>query len=223
MNQTPPNNIFNADVCDILKLKKYKKIVEVGCMHGALAREYKKFNSDAEWYGIDIDQGYTDFAEKYCTKTFCTDVEKLTNIEKFFFSDADVWIFADVLEHLYNPWKLLVDISRSNKNIEVIACIPNSQHWSFQARINAGQMKYDSEGLFDKTHIRFFSLETMKQMFQNSGFEIISVLPRVFDFKDQAKYDEVITQMAQITGVDPLAALINSKVYQYVFHVRNNP
>jgi hypothetical protein len=36
MNQTPANNIYNVDVCEILKLKKYKKIVEVGCMHGAL-------------------------------------------------------------------------------------------------------------------------------------------------------------------------------------------
>lgn len=222
MNQTPPNNIFNSDVCEILKLKNYKKIIEVGCMHGALAHEYKKYNSDVEWFGIDVDQSYTDFASKYCTKTFCLDVEKLTKVEHLFFSDADVWIFADVLEHLYNPWKLLKEISQNNKKTELIACIPNSQHWSFQARVNAGQMDYDSEGLFDKTHIRFFSLETMKKMFLKNGFEIITILPRIFNFKDQNKYDEIIMQMAQATGVDPSVALINSKVYQYVFHVKVN-
>jgi 2-polyprenyl-3-methyl-5-hydroxy-6-metoxy-1,4-benzoquinol methylase len=221
MNQTPANNIYNVDVCEILKLKKYKKIVEVGCMHGALAKEYKKFNPEVEWYGIDIDMGYAEIAAAHCTKTFCRDIERLTMVEKYFFSDSDIWIFADVLEHLYNPWKLLSEISSLNKKTEIIACIPNSQHWSFQARINAGQMQYDNEGLFDKTHIRFFSLNTMTHMFLNNGFEIISVIPRVFDFKDQNKYDDVIYKMAELSGSSPLEAVANSKIYQYVFHLKS--
>jgi 2-polyprenyl-3-methyl-5-hydroxy-6-metoxy-1,4-benzoquinol methylase len=222
MEQTPPNNIFNADVYEILKVKKYKKIVEVGCMHGALAKEYKKINPEVNWIGLDIEKKYTEKAAEYCTKTYCLDVEKMTEIEKFYLFDADVWIFADVLEHLYNPWKLISEISKMNNNSELIACIPNSQHWSYQARVNAGQMQYDNEGLFDKTHIRFFSLKTMIQMFIDNGFSINSIGPRIFNFPNQNAYDEVIAKMARISGVNPDEAVENSKVYQYVFHVKCN-
>jgi 2-polyprenyl-3-methyl-5-hydroxy-6-metoxy-1,4-benzoquinol methylase len=221
MKQTPANNIHNQNVLDILALSHYKKVVEIGCMHGALAKEYRKIINDVTWYGIDIDKSYAEEAEKHCTKTFSTNVEKLSELEMTLLSDANVWIFADVLEHLFDPWSLLKKISSSNSEVEIIACIPNSQHWSLQVSLNSGNFIYQDSGLLDRTHVRFFTLKTMLAMFESSGYEVLKIIPRIFDFPNQNAYDECIFKMAELSGVDPKEALNNSKVYQYVFHVKS--
>ena len=143
-------------------------------------------------------------------------------IEFKYLSDADLWIFADVLEHLYNPWKLLERINCSRSGVEIIACIPNSQHWSFQARVNSGDINYESHGLFDKTHIRFFSEKTMTDLFESTGYKIINIVPRIFNFPGQDKYDQCIYEFAKLSGIDPIAAVQKSKVFQYVYHVKRD-
>ena len=222
MKQTPANNIHNQNVLDILSLSKYTKVIEIGCMYGALAKEYRKINKNVIWYGIDIDKSYAEEAAKNCTKTFATNVEKLSELEMAMLNDANVWIFADVLEHLYDPWSLLKKIATGNNAVEIVACIPNSQHWSFQVGLNSGNFIYQESGLFDKTHIRFFTLKTMLDMFNSTGYEVLKVIPRIYDFPNQNVYDECILKMAEISGADPIEALRNSKVYQYVFHVKGN-
>lgn len=220
MKQTPPTNIHNQTILDIIENIRYSKIVEIGCMHGALAAKYIEKNTNVNWIGLDIDSDYVDIAKKHCTKAFTADIEKLSEIEFEYLSNADLWIFADVLEHLYNPWKLLEKIKSSSTDVEVIACIPNSQHWSFQARINSGDLNYESHGLFDKTHIRFFSQKTMSELFENSGYKILNIIPRIFNFPGQDKYDQCISDFAKMSGIDPISAVQRSKVFQYVYHVR---
>ena len=222
MKQTPPTNIHNQTILECLEWKKYNKIIEVGCMYGALAAKYMEINSNVKWIGLDIDPDYIEVAKEKCTNAFCIDIEKITEIEFEYFSDADLWIFADVLEHLYNPWKLLERINCSRPGVEIIACIPNSQHWSFQARINSGDINYESHGLFDKTHIRFFSEKTMTNLFESTGYKIINIIPRIYNFPGQDKYDQCIYEFAKLSGIDPISAVQKSKVFQYVYHVKKD-
>lgn len=57
------------------------------------------------------------------------------------------WIFADVLEHLYDPWAVLRRIRASaTPTTSVIACIPNAQHWSVQLKLNGGEFRYEDLG-----------------------------------------------------------------------------
>ncbi len=222
MKQTPPTRIHNQTILDCIEGTKYDKVIEVGCMYGALAAKYIEKNPSVNWIGIDIDQEYVEVAKMHCSSAFCLDVEKLSELEFKYLENAQLWIFADVLEHLYNPWKLLERIRKSSSEVEIIACIPNSQHWSFQARINSGDMNYESHGLFDKTHIRFFSQKTMTELFENEGYKVINLIPRIFDFPGQDKYDNCIFEFAKLTGADPSLAVQRSKVFQYVYHVKKS-
>ena len=65
---------------------------------------------------------------------------------------SDCWVFGDSLEHLRDPWALLGRI-RSHLPIEahIVACIPNAQHWSVQARLNCGIFRYEDQGLLEPT------------------------------------------------------------------------
>jgi 2-polyprenyl-3-methyl-5-hydroxy-6-metoxy-1,4-benzoquinol methylase len=202
---------------------KPSSVVEVGCMRGTLAQAYKQTNPDCIWHGIDIDEDNIHHAKNICDDAVVADVEKLSSADFIKYEQADTWIFGDVLEHLYDPWRLLKQIRNHTKSdFTVIACIPNSQHWNFQARVNSGQMHYENDGLFDRTHIRFFSRITMIELFQQSGYTVEKIFARNISFPGAELYMPFIREMAKVSGVDPDQAERDASAFQYVIYAKPN-
>jgi len=216
IKQTPAHDGFNDTIFSILMDHKPKNIVEVGCMKGTLAKNYRIHFPDCNWHGIDIDEDNINEAKLNCTSTQLVNIEELPSESFEKLNKFDTWIFGDVLEHLYNPWRLLKKIKdNSNGQVRVIACIPNSQHWNFQARINAGLMQYQNDGLFDRTHIRFFSRITMIEMFEQADFSIEQIISRKIS-QGGEKYMQCIRTMAELSGVNAEQAEADSNAIQYV-------
>ena len=112
MKQTPAHDTVNYDLLNLIPVTA-RRIVEVGCMHGQMAREYLPRNPTANYVGIDIDPDYAKVAEQFCTQAFSGDIESI-NSEKFSqLFPSDCWIFGDCLEHLRDPWSLLKNIRNS--------------------------------------------------------------------------------------------------------------
>jgi SAM-dependent methyltransferase len=82
-------------------------------------------------------------------------------------------IFGDVLEHMANPLAVLAT-SRTllNSNGTAIVSLPNIV--SLRARLNLllGEWRYEDAGIFDRTHLRFFSVATGRELIAESGFRI---------------------------------------------------
>ena len=169
MNQTPAHSIVNQDLLDLIPATA-RRVVEVGCMHGAMARAYKAINAQAEYVGIDIDPDYAAVAAQSCTQTLAGDIESFSpaKLDKLFPSDC--WIFGDCLEHLRDPWRI-VKLIRAGIDADgcLLACIPNAQHWSVQMRLATGLFRYEDSGLLDRTHVRWFTRVTMIEMFTSLG------------------------------------------------------
>lgn len=51
MKQTPAHNIVNIDLMNLIP-PKARNIVEVGCMHGAMARSYREINPSVHYVGM---------------------------------------------------------------------------------------------------------------------------------------------------------------------------
>ena len=54
MKQTPAHSIVNQDLLGLIP-PAARRVVEVGCMHGAMARAYRAKNPAVDYVGIDID------------------------------------------------------------------------------------------------------------------------------------------------------------------------
>lgn len=216
MEQTPIHHQHNPDLLKLIPIQS-KKIIEVGCSSGALAREFKKISSDCHWLGIEIDATYAEMAKRYCDDTVALDIE---NVPQNFWKEtenADCWIFGDTLEHLKDPWAILKLIRENISSTgSVVACIPNAQHWSLQARLCIGDFRYETSGLLDKTHLRWFTRQTIIEMFEQSGFEMDAGMPRIFNEPNREVFLPIIEQMAIAAGVDPQIALTDSLPLQYV-------
>ncbi|WP_256730435.1 bifunctional 2-polyprenyl-6-hydroxyphenol methylase/3-demethylubiquinol 3-O-methyltransferase UbiG [Pseudomonas sp. ANT_H12B] len=215
--QTPVHQFHNPDLLKLMPANA-KRVVEVGCSSGALAREYKKLNPDVHYTGIEIDAGYAELAREHCDRVLDMNIE--TASADLLAGDlaADCWVFGDVLEHLYDPWLLLQRVREASvPGSCVVACIPNAQHWSVQARLSVGDFRYEDSGLFDRTHIRWFTLVTMLEMFNQAGLTVEAGVPRVFDEPEREKYLPMIHAMAAAAGRDPELAVQDALPLQYVF------
>ena len=215
--QTPVHQFHNPDLLKLMPANA-KRVVEIGCSSGALAREYRKLNPDVHYTGIEIDAGYAQLAREHCDRVLDMNIE--TASDDLLAGDlaADCWVFGDVLEHLYDPWQLLQRIREASAPGScVVACIPNAQHWSVQARLSVGDFRYEDSGLFDRTHIRWFTLTTMLEMFNQASLTVEAGVPRVFEEPQRERFLPVIHAMAAAAGRDPEMAVQDALPLQYVF------
>jgi 2-polyprenyl-3-methyl-5-hydroxy-6-metoxy-1,4-benzoquinol methylase len=216
MEQTPVHEQHNPDLLKFIPIES-KKIIEVGCSSGALAREFKKNKSDCWWFGVEIDPMYAEIAKRHCDETMTLDIE---NAPESFWEEtknADCWIFGDTLEHLKDPWSILKLIrAKISQTGSVVACIPNAQHWSLQARLSIGDFRYETSGLLDRTHLRWFTRQTIIEMLEQSGFQLEAGIPRIFNEPNRDVFLPIIEQMARAAGVDPQMAVTDALPLQYV-------
>jgi 2-polyprenyl-3-methyl-5-hydroxy-6-metoxy-1,4-benzoquinol methylase len=203
MKSTPMHDAFNADLLRLIPTD-IARAIEVGCSSGALAKAYREINPACEYVGIEIDPDYAEVASRHCTNVVVGNIEHLDDHALIKFGAPDCWIFGDVIEHLYDPWSILRRVrSLLAEDGSVVACIPNAQHWSMQARLNGGDLTYEDSGLMDRTHIRWFTRATIGALFHSCGFEIVEGGGRAFDEPQRSVALEAVRAMAAALGGDP--------------------
>jgi len=222
MDQTPVHDSYNVDLLALIP-KNSQRLIEVGCSSGALAREFKKLSPNTNYFGIEIDSNYAELAKRFCDDVEVLDIEKADDDFWRSKADRDCWIFGDTLEHLQNPWLILKKIYEvAPIGSAVVACIPNVQHWSLQAKLSIGDFRYENSGLLDRTHLRWFTRQTIVELFDQTGFAIEEGMPRIFDEPQREPFLSLIGQMAKLTGADPEIAITDSLPLQYVVRAVKN-
>ena len=222
MKQTPAHRVVNRDLLALLAKAAdgCRHVVEVGCMHGALAAAYRAANPGARYTGIDIDADYAAAAAAHCDTALAGDIEHFDGPAFEVLFPSDCWVFGDCLEHLRDPWRL---VRRIRERIApggcLVACIPNAQHWSLMWRLVSGQFRYEDSGLLDRTHIRWFTRQTMLEMFRQAGWRVETGIARRISATPPAELMHGIRAIARAAGSDPDQAAADAEVFQYLFKV----
>lgn len=85
----------------------------------------------------------------------------------------DLITFNDVLEHVIDPWETLTTAKGYlNSGGAIVAAIPNLQYAPVALGLVAGRWLYVDTGILDRTHLRFFTRETVVDMFRGAGLRI---------------------------------------------------
>ena len=85
----------------------------------------------------------------------------------------DYIICADVLEHLRDPLRMLRDChARLAPGGALILSLPNSGHWYFRWNVLLGRFPQHDRGLFDRTHLHFYTWDGWVELLHRAGFEI---------------------------------------------------
>jgi SAM-dependent methyltransferase len=85
-------------------------------------------------------------------------------------------ICADVLEHLRDPLRLLLECrERLAPGGVLLASLPNSAHWYFRWNVLIGRFPQHERGLFDSTHLHFYTWDGWVALLQRAGFRVEAV------------------------------------------------
>jgi SAM-dependent methyltransferase/glycosyltransferase involved in cell wall biosynthesis len=198
-------------------------VLDVGCGAGSLGAAYRRFNPRARLLGIENDPAAATLAAQRLDEVAEVDVEE--NPLPFELDrPIDCIIYGDVLEHLRDPWPVLRhQIAALSEDGTILICVPNVEHWSFADRLLRGTWDYEPSGLLDDTHLRWFSLETMRKGLLALGLTLCDVHARIFDAADAEAFTARIAPALTALGVDPQAYAQRAAPLQHVWRVRKHP
>jgi SAM-dependent methyltransferase len=144
-------------------------VLEVGCAGGAMGRLLRSRGHHVT--GIELVSEMAERARRWLDRVETADVE----IDGFPFppESFDVLVFADVLEHLIDPWRVLREaVAVLVDGGMVIASIPNVQNLDVLRRLLRGRWDYRERGILDRGHLRFFTLRTIRDLFEQAGLTL---------------------------------------------------
>lgn len=153
-------------------------VLDVGCWNGNLGKKLIR-EKGCEVHGLDFDKSILKKAQRNgYKKTFLIDMnknpEKLKNIKNSY----DIIICADILEHLIDPQSVLRDLTRLLKPTGVlIISVPNVAFGLNRLNLLFGKWNYTEFGTLDKTHVRFFTIKTLRELVTNSDLLIKKLRP----------------------------------------------
>lgn len=182
----------------ILKIiKKESKILDAGCGNGKFLDLIKSNFSNANLYGVDFSESEVKEAKKKSFNVIQGDFEDKI---KFSSNSFDIINASEVIEHLYNPDKLLEEINRVlKKGGHLVLSTPNLCSWANRILVPLGiqplfvevstKSKLIGAGFlarFKKEsnpvgHVRIFNFQGIKDILKANGFEIVEVKGAIFD------------------------------------------
>ena len=148
-------------------------VLDIGCATGVVARALKELGCRVT--GVEVSDDMAREAARHADEVVVGDISRAETREKLA-GPYDCIVFADVLEHLVDPWETL----RWARELLadggcVLASIPNVAYYEVRFGLLAGRFEYTRFGILDDTHLRFFTLKTAKQLFIDSGYTVSEV------------------------------------------------
>jgi SAM-dependent methyltransferase len=215
------HDLPNPDLLERIPLSA-SVVLDVGCGSGALSGSYRRRNPRARLLGIDKDATLAPTAIQRMDELATVDVE--TDPLPFDVPEGiDCLIYGDVLEHLRDPWPVL---SRHAEALTpdglILICVPNVEHWSFAERLLRGTWDYEPSGLLDTTHLRWFSLRSMRESLESLGLVPWDVSPRIFSYDREPanRFLKAVGPTLATMGVDAEEYARRAMPLQYVWRVR---
>lgn len=171
--QQPAANYFSGSRSDVADLvpQVCSRILDVGCGYGGLGRNLRA-RGVAQVFGVEINPDAGSQLAGVYADYWIGDVEQVNLPDGI--EDFDCIVFADVLEHLRDPWGTLTRyLQRLKPGGYVVASIPNVRNIALLYNLVVrGQWRYEDSGLLDRTHLRFFTRKEILDLFSQNGLEI---------------------------------------------------
>jgi SAM-dependent methyltransferase len=171
----------NTSHAQLIKLTgRNKQVLEVGPATGYVTKVLKE--RGCRVWCIENDAEAAEMAAQFCERMVVEDVEKVDFKSTFPEERFDVVTFGDVLEHLVDPTAVLLRVKDVLKpRGYIVASVPNVAHASIRLSLLRGQFNYTEMGLLDRTHLRFFTRESLADLFHSAGYEVRAWRPITTD------------------------------------------
>ena len=201
-----------AFVCELVG--KNKRVLEIGCGPGSITRMMKTAGQ-CRVTGIEVDPSAIALARRHCEAIYQQDLnaenwpQVLGSAEPF-----DVVVAADVLEHVYDPWRTLRQMaSLIGREGSIVVSLPHAAHAALLACLVGNDVAYGDYGLLDRTHIRFFGLKNIEELFAQAALKIVEARFVI----TEPEQTELAARWQQVP--ESVRAALRSSAYSTIYQV----
>jgi SAM-dependent methyltransferase len=163
-------------------------VLEIGCGSGKLSNILTIWKK-CRVYCVDKDPIISSFARGKCLEILNIDIENTRlPYEKGIF---DRIIIGNTLEHMIEPEQVLIRIKEYLKEDGLlIYSVPNIVNWHSRMTIFLGKFEYEEGTVFERSHLRFYTLKSAINLAIDSGYQIIwlDVTPSIYLFKEKLNF-----------------------------------
>lgn len=94
---------------------------------------------------------------------------------------VDTILCLDVLEHLVDPWEVVQRLHRLLvPGGSLVVSVPNMRYWKLSWNLLArGEFELASDGIKDRTHLRWFVRDTAIELVTCSGLKLVDMEGRI--------------------------------------------
>lgn len=188
-----------------------RRALDVGCGGGVFGLSLKK-KFGCETWGVESQPAAAEKASS-----------RLDHVVHGYFSEGvslpvgyfDCIFFNDVLEHMASPWAAL-ELAKQylTTNGMVVASIPSIRHFpTLWKLVVNGEWRYQEAGTLDRTHLRFFTQQTIEDLFFGTGYRILLLKGiRPFHGTDE---DDRLWRYFKVLNLLTLGYISDMKFLQY--------
>lgn len=155
------------------------KVLEVGCGSGTIIH-YLQDYKQCQTIGVEPSSVMAAAAQNAGLNIIEGDIDAPKTLgELETLGPFDAIIFADVLEHLRDPWATVERVKPLlNPAGKILVSIPNVAFWRLRLNLLVGRWRYTHGHLMDHTHLRWFTRKTIRALFIDGGFETVEIQDR---------------------------------------------
>jgi SAM-dependent methyltransferase len=114
------------------------------------------------------------YAVPYYRTVYASDIEAAALPASYY----EVVVCADVLEHTVDPERVLRKLSQAaTADAIFIISLPNVAHIAARLLLLCGQFPQMDRGIFDRTHLHFYTRRTAAQMLRAAGLSVLLARP----------------------------------------------
>jgi 2-polyprenyl-3-methyl-5-hydroxy-6-metoxy-1,4-benzoquinol methylase len=143
-------------------------VLDIGAGNGLLADVIAGFNKKIAVDGIEPDPSGATIARPKYRNFYHGYADAL--LKEIGDGGYDYLVLADVIEHVVNPELFLSSLlAAAGDDVTIIASVPNCAFGSVRLSLLDGQFPYSNSGLLEQTHLRFFTIDTIRLLASNLG------------------------------------------------------
>ena len=145
-----------------------RRILDVGAADALVGRRLTEHGWRVT--GIEGDPALAQAGAPYCERMITANLNReVPEVQGPF----DAILYGDVLEHLIDPSRVLVELNRSLvPDGFVIVSVPNIAHVYIRLLLLLGRFDYLDRGILDNTHLRFFTARSLRTLLDDAGLVV---------------------------------------------------
>jgi len=149
------------------------KILDVGCSNGALGRHLRSLVPERHVAGVEQDDDFCMTAREHLNTVVKANLNEIMLCSIYYNERFDCIVFGDILEHLVDPVdQLKCAVKILNPGGCIVISMPNIRHISSLYSIFfRGTFPRRDRGIFDRTHLRWFTIRDAIQMVEMVGLK----------------------------------------------------